>query len=290
MRRWLLLAIMACWMVGSFVRADTLVLKDGRRLNGDVTESNGRYEVKMRLGRACVSAEQVSQWIKSNSEVAVPETPKATETAAKPDQPATAPSPADTTAPAAEASVDSEGSDLKDNTSARHAVAFAVGPELLITSYKPVQDATSIVLETPDGVTVKAKLVRCDAESGLALLQIQGRKLNYMNVADSFEGGKLQCVTLSVGAFQPTTVVVNGTGGKPAAEWSVRLEDGARLAGAPLVSGGKIVGVALPSKVQDAEPAAVTPERLKAFLGKDADGRGEVVDATTIVFHVIAVR
>lgn len=300
-------AIVLFMLVVSAAHADTLVLNDGRRLKGEVTLSGSEYTVQMRLGKAIVSESDVSQWIKGDETTSSSTTPPADPPKApadnSPPPPTTPPTqskPADTPKKAPKKTGTSsrkknknsqKGSSSRDTGRVeQRSVAFAVGPDLLLTERSAVQGAFSITLEAIDGTTMEAKLVRSDAGSNLALLRIEDMKLNFMPVADSFEGGRINCPILKAGTFQPTVRLIGGSADKPAENWSVRLESEAGLTGAPLIADGKIVGMILPKKPMEEEPAAVTPKQLKMFLGDDIKEKGQATDATVIVFHVVALH
>src|SRR5436309_11961981 len=76
-------------------RADTLVLKDGRRITGDVIEIGGRYMVKSSSGSVTFPADQVAKWEKSTP------APPAAGGVMSPRQPQNAASPAEIAARAA---------------------------------------------------------------------------------------------------------------------------------------------------------------------------------------------
>src|SRR5690349_24485254 len=71
----------------AFVRADTLILKDGRRITGDVIEIGGRYMVKSSAGSVTFPVYQGLKWEKTAAAAAAP-TPADVTSPRQPQKPA----------------------------------------------------------------------------------------------------------------------------------------------------------------------------------------------------------
>lgn len=149
------------------------------------------------------------------------------------------------------------------------ACGFAVGPDLILTTADSVEGASRISVQPVDSDPIDAELVRVDAASGLALIRLKGRKMAYLPVADSFGGGVLQCVSYpTVSIFDPACEVIGGSAVPPKDDWTIRLNKHPRVAGGPILAGGKVVGVCLASRDNDSTtlPSASLGE-VKAFIG-----------------------
>lgn len=146
---------------------------------------------------------------------------------------------------------------------------FAVGPDLIVTSAASVEGTTRITVQPADSDPIDAELVRTDAASGLALVRLKNYKMAYLPVADAFAGGTLQCVSYpTVSIFESASEVIGGSSVPPKDGWAIRLNKHPRLAGGPIIAGGKVVGVCLASRDNDSStlPSA-TLGTLKTFIG-----------------------
>lgn len=167
-----------------------------------------------------------------------------------------------------------------------YAAAFAVAPDLVVTDAVAVESATTIRLQSGDGVPMDATVLRKDDETGLALLRVEGGKLAYVVLDAKFAGGAIQCVSYpNVDLFDPSAQVISGTVPAPAATWTVRLDRHPRLAGGPLVApNGKVVGVELASRdTGTGQVRAATVKDLLQLLAADAPstpGTARASDAT----------
>ena len=175
----------------------------------------------------------------------------------------------------------------------RYAAAFPVAPDLLVTAASAVEDATDLEVQTLEGNALKAELVRSDPDSGLALVRVTGQKLDPLPLADTFTGGAVQCAALSkVSIFAPAAEMIAGNLSKSAGEWAVKLGAHPRLAGAPLLSAGRVVGVELASRESEPDKVPVAPlEKLRSFLASDAaPPSAKAPDARTVMMQIVAAR
>jgi tetratricopeptide (TPR) repeat protein len=156
----------------------------------------------------------------------------------------------------------------------RNAVAVPVGPDLVVTSAAPVENAIEFMLETATGSSFKAELVRKDPASGLALLRVSGQRFNHLNLATTFAGGEVACWGFpNVAIFSP--VVESFPAFTPAPKssgWVIAMSRHPRLAGAAILDkAGKLVGIALGERDTLAtQIPTATLEQLRTFLGSDA--------------------
>jgi S1-C subfamily serine protease len=159
---------------------------------------------------------------------------------------------------------------------ARGAVGFAVGPELLLTAASAVKDASRVVVEFPNGQPMEATVERTGTE-GLALLRIRGQKMAYVNLAQQFAGGAVQCPAYpEVSVFGVSVEVLKGkTLGTSDEGWKVSLGKHPRLAGAPLLdSNGDLVGVEMADREDlSTQLPALSLKAVRAFLGSDLPGQ-----------------
>ena len=154
----------------------------------------------------------------------------------------------------------------------RQAVAVPVGPDLLITSAALVDAGNSIQLESANGDLFKAEFVRKDPATGLALLRVSGQRLRYLNLADQFAGGEVQCWGYpEVSIFNVAPQGFSGNAAAPKANWSVSLQRHPRLSGAALLDkSGKLVGIVLCERdTPSSQLPAVSAATVRAFLGAD---------------------
>lgn len=148
------------------------------------------------------------------------------------------------------------------------ACGFAVSTNLVVTSASAVQGGRDIKVEAVDGIPRKATIVRTDPAAGLALLRTDGEAIGYVGIADSFEGGDIQCVALvRPSIFQPVVETIEGSVARPDEKWLIDLKTAPRLPGAPLVSDNRVVGVTLAADAEQTKriPTA-TPRHIAALL------------------------
>jgi len=174
----------------------------------------------------------------------------------------------------------------------RYAAGFAVAPDLVVTAAAPLENARRIELEGTDGVAVPAEVVRIDKASGLALLRVRERRLPVLAVGEApFAGGQVQCAAFPrVNVFQPGAELLSGTVKMSSDGPVLAMSVHPRLAGGPLLAGGKVVGVELATRESELGRVPVAGvEQLRAILGEEAKpvARG-VFDPLTAVFQVVA--
>lgn len=157
----------------------------------------------------------------------------------------------------------------------QYAAAFAVAENLLITAAAPLENAVEFEVQTIDGVALKARIVRTDAASNLALLKVEeSRKLNFLRLADTTSGGAITCVCFpTVNLFNPTSEALAGTATAPKTNtpWGVQLSRHPRLIASPLIVSGKVIGAVMAPR--DAAPEALPAipiDTIRALLGTDA--------------------
>lgn len=158
----------------------------------------------------------------------------------------------------------------------RTAVGFAIGPDLLLTAGSAVKDAKRVVVEFPNAAPVDATVERSGPE-GLALLRLSGQKMAYVNLANGFAGGAVQCPAYpEVSVFGVAVEVIKGRAlGAQDEGWKVMLGKHPRLPGAPLLDGaGDLVGVEMAERedLTDKLPA-LSVKAVRAFLANDLPGQ-----------------
>jgi tetratricopeptide (TPR) repeat protein len=153
----------------------------------------------------------------------------------------------------------------------QYAAAFPVAPDLVVTSSAILEDGVTLQLQAGDGQPLSATLVRKDDTLGLALLKVEGRKLHPLALAESFNGGLVTCASYpTVDLFSPAAQSISGNASAPKEGWTISLNMHPRLAGGPVISGGKVVGVCVaPRDAERNKLPSVTIEQLKNFLGTD---------------------
>jgi S1-C subfamily serine protease len=174
----------------------------------------------------------------------------------------------------------------------RYAVAFPVSESMLVTSSAVVNGATEITLQTRDGDTISADVVRADSKSGLALIRAKKRMSATLSLADAFAGGGVIGVGFpEVSLFDPVASSITGNAPRPQGNWKVRMNKNPRLPGAPLIVNNAVVGVLLATRDDSAADCpAATLDQLKEFVGKDAQPLGTPRDLATCVYQIIATR
>jgi Flp pilus assembly protein TadD len=173
----------------------------------------------------------------------------------------------------------------------RYGVAFAISQDTLVTSNDLVSGAFDITVQSPQGTTDEAKIVKSDPKSGLSLIRISKLKAAALHLAPGFDGGAIECIGMpNVDLFKPDASVISGKCDKPAEPWTVALDKNPRLPGAPLLAGGKVVGVTLATRDTEAGSVpAVTLQRLSDLVATDTGTRGAfTTDPKAAVFQIVA--
>jgi hypothetical protein len=158
----------------------------------------------------------------------------------------------------------------------RTATGFAIGPDLLLTAASAVKDAKRVVVEFPNAVPIEAKVERSGTE-GLALLRLTGQRMAYVNPAEQFPGGPVQCPAYpEVSVFGVAVEVIKGRALALQDEgWKVSLSKHPRLPGAPVLdSAGDLVGVEMAERedLLDKLPA-LSLKAVRGFVGSDLPGQ-----------------
>jgi hypothetical protein len=174
----------------------------------------------------------------------------------------------------------------------QYAAAFPVAPDLVLTSASVVDDGATLQLQAADGQGMSAELLRKDADTGLALLKVTGRKMHPLAIADAFAGGPITCASFpTVDLFSPAAQSITGSSTAPRDGWTVALNLHPRLAGAPLIAGGKVVGVCIaPRDAERNKLPAVTLDQLKKFLGTDASTEAAGGNPTASLLQLVTTR
>lgn len=175
----------------------------------------------------------------------------------------------------------------------QYAAAFPVASDLVVTAGAVIEEGATLQLQASDGQSISATLLKKDEASGLALLKVEGRKLAALTLADSFTGGPVTCAAYpTVDLFSPAAQSLSGSAGAPKESgWTVSLSNHPRLAGSPLLSGGKVVGVCVaPRDAEKAKLPAVPLEALKAFVGSSAQAGNAPGDPIVGLLQLVTTR
>ncbi len=173
----------------------------------------------------------------------------------------------------------------------QYAAAFPITTDLLVTSAVAVEGASSIRLQSSDGTSAPATVLR--TSDGLALLRASGRKYTPLVIGGLFTGGAVECPALaSVNIFEPVANSITGTAAPAGDAWKVRLSRHPRLPGAPILAGGKVIGVELAGRDSDiAQIPAANLDQLRALLGADLpNGLGQSPNPASVIVQVIATQ
>ncbi|MDB5295623.1 MAG: hypothetical protein JWO31_1606 [Phycisphaerales bacterium] len=151
------------------------------------------------------------------------------------------------------------------------ACGFAVAPDLVVTSAASVEGASKVSAQPADSEPLDAEVVRADG--ALALIRLKGKRMRYVGLGDAaFPGGAVQCVSYPTPAlFDPSSEAIAGTATPAKDAWSVALAKHPRLAGAPILFGGRVVGVSVGGREDPSSrlPAATLAD-LRKLIGTDA--------------------
>ncbi|HEV7301917.1 MAG TPA: trypsin-like peptidase domain-containing protein [Tepidisphaeraceae bacterium] len=281
--------VVAC---ASVALADTLVLKDGRRVNGKVEEGDGVYIVEHEGKRTSIPDTEVAEWIAGQTEAEPFTTPlgelkfeapteEPTDTTTEPTDAATAP--VDATPGGVNASVENHNpaSHVGRQVELRNerAVAFPVAPDLVVTSARVVVDAINPQLTDRGGDAVPFELVRADDKLGLALLRVKGPPMKALRLADSFDAAKINsggemrtCGYFGMNLFEVTLEFADCKAERPSAKapWTIEATKHPATPGGPVLFGNQVIGVQLAERNSAIHRVpAVTLEQLRQFLGKD---------------------
>lgn len=173
-----------------------------------------------------------------------------------------------------------------------YAAAFPVAPDLLITAAAAVDGAGEITLQGRDGAALSATVVRTDAATGLALVRVKNTKLAHLDLGKPV-AGKVVCAAFpEVNIFAPAGESLTATAPAPAANWPIRFTRHPRLAGAPLLQDGRVVGVVTGTRDNDLTAfPAVSVDAIRALLGTDAPkAASQDPDPLLVLFHLSAVK
>ena len=177
----------------------------------------------------------------------------------------------------------------------RRAVGFAVAPDLIVTTAAAVADANRVHINLPNGMSFDGRVVRADANLGLALLRVAGADLSCLTLATTVKPGAIRCggfptATMFGDAAHLMSGTVDGSpvDGKP---WTVTLSEPPRLAGGPLLAvDGSVVGVELGDAKSAAGVPAVPVGALRQFVATDARATDVATDPRKAIVQVVADR
>src|SRR4051812_15709236 len=174
----------------------------------------------------------------------------------------------------------------------QYAAAFPIASDLVVTSSAIVEDGVTLQLQSADGQPIKASLVRMDANMGLALLRVEGKTLNPLALADTFNGGPVTCASFpTVDLFSPAAQAITGNATPPKEGWTISLNVHPRLAGSPVLANARVVGVCVaPRDAERGKLPTVTLEQLKTFLGSDITPPKAAGDAASSLLQLVTTR
>jgi len=288
---------------------DVVICKDGRRFTGQVILDQRGYVIYTRLGIAMVPEHEVAEWIRrDDSEPPKPATspvpPPATRMAVVVQPPPSDPPPATrpvavddppiaridpTPLPRPQWTPRPRPSDPRTPARTRYAGAFPIAHDLLVTSAAALSGARTIQAQAPDGTSVKVSLLQKDDASGLALLRVQGLRMAYFGLEQKFTAGQVTCPAFcEIDVFDPKPQLLVGQadGGRGVAKFNKHPG----LAGSPVLSEGRVVGVELTSSDSPADniPMA-TLDQLRALAGPRAgESPKAFTDPRNAMYQVIA--
>ena len=174
----------------------------------------------------------------------------------------------------------------------QYAAAFPVATDLVVTSSAIVDEGITLQLQATDGRPMEAKLVRKDDTLGLALLRVEGKSFNGLGLAESFNGGPVTCDSFpTVDLFSPAAQAISGIAPPPKEGWLISLNVHPRLAGAPVISNARVVGVCVaPRDAERGKLPTVTLEQLKTFLGADVTPPKTPGDPASSLLQLVTTR
>ncbi len=173
----------------------------------------------------------------------------------------------------------------------RYAAAFAIAPDILVTSAKTVESATSITVTTPSGNSMTASVLRTHQGDGLALLKLDTGTLPSLPLASSFDApGALSCIGFpEVDLFNPIPKSMSVAAADQTDTWTVRFDTSPRVPGGPILKGNTVVGVELGDRDSDlAEVPAATLKALQSLIDTDAKASPAATDPRQAVVQVMA--
>ena len=155
----------------------------------------------------------------------------------------------------------------------RYAVAFPIAPDLLVSSLQLTSGASKIDVQVGNDDHFAVEVVREDPTSGLVLLRVKGRKFAPMSLAKTFDGGAVQCPSLSgSGIFGASAVMLDADVRRNAdGTMTASFASHPKLPGSPLLVDGKVVGIQLGMLGTNDRTRipAIPVETLQKFLGRD---------------------
>ncbi len=174
----------------------------------------------------------------------------------------------------------------------RYAVAFAIAPDIVVTSAKAVENATTITVTLSDGRSMTATALRENRSDGLALLKVDNAALPCLAIARSTGEGGLTCVGYpEVDLFNPVPHDMSLTASAQSESWKVSFNVSPRLPGGPIIQNNAVVGVELGDR--DGEPSstpAATLQQLAALVADSANPTPLSPDPKKAVVQITAER
>lgn len=140
--------------------------------------------------------------------------------------------------------------------------AFAVTPELLITTQRLIANASSITLTDVDGITSEAEVAATDPITGLAMLKVPGGKFHAMPLADACRSGPVgvACFSRAV-LFNPELSILRGDlAGAGGGKFTLRMATHPRSPGCPVIDEkGNVLALVSASREDPMEKLPVIP-------------------------------
>lgn len=167
-----------------------------------------------------------------------------------------------------------------------YAAGFAISVDLVVAAAPP-GSINSLVVTNSAGALCEAEVLH--SGGGLALLRLRGAQAKALPVAADFGSGGVTCPAfVRVALVEPSPDTLSGALRFRSGAAELSLSRNPRLAGSPLIAGGKVVGVETADR--DADPKAlpvVSLETLRQFLGTDVPaGVAPCDDPAKAMFHV----
>lgn len=284
-------------------KADSFFLTDGTIVFGDATKTAKGYLVHTKEGDVELSDGQIHRILKDRKPTTAPvaaapahapvKKPGTSVSSNGDASGGTAPSVANASVAALPpvAVISKSSDDAEANEPIRYAAAFAVAPDLAVTSGKAIAGASAIELQTADGASFKGEVVRTDDASGLALVRFTGGSVPCLQIGlTQSPAAAMQCLGFpDIDAFTPTPQIMEVKASAIAG--AVAFHVAPRLAGGPLLQNGSVVGVEMATKHSNpARIAVVSLDVLKAFLKFNAQPGTPAADPASAVMQLVATK
>jgi hypothetical protein len=155
-------------------------------------------------------------------------------------------------------------------TFSRSVTGFAVAPDLILTT-SVVGGARRVILEFPNALPAEGVVVRSNDE--LALIRVRDQTMSYLNLAEAFTGGPVQCPAYpDISIFGVNLQTLAGRANAPKdGQLTVALPKHPRIPGSPLIdSNANLVGVVTATREDPVDRLpAIELGRIAAFLAAE---------------------